>query len=142
MTKKIEILQKLLASSYSLYLKTQNYHWNVEGKDFFSLHQLFEQQYQDLFAAVDLIAERIRALGVKAYGSYGKFSQISVVKDGDENLSAKEMIQDLLEDQKKVIQVLNEAVENNGHDEATLTILSDRLEIHEKNSWMLGSLLK
>jgi starvation-inducible DNA-binding protein len=142
MDKKIENLQKLLASSYSLYLKTQNYHWNVEGKDFFSLHQLFEQQYQDLFAAVDLIAERIRALGSKAYGSYGKFSKISVVKDGDENLSSKEMIEDLLDDNKKIVKVLNEAVESNGHDEATLTILSDRLEIHEKNSWMLGSLLK
>ena len=142
MTKKIETLQKLLASSYSLYLKTQNYHWNVEGKDFFSLHQLFEQQYKDLFDAVDLVAERIRALGSKAYGSFGKFSKISEVKDGDENLSAKEMIQDLLADNKKVVKILNDLVEINGKDEATLTIISDRVEIHEKNAWMLESLLK
>src|SRR4051812_17258979 len=108
MNKKIENLQKLLATSYSLYLKTQNYHWNVDGKDFYSLHKLFEEQYKDLFNAVDTIAERIRALGAKAYGSFTKFSKISVVKDGDENSSAKDMITDLLADQKKVIEILND----------------------------------
>jgi starvation-inducible DNA-binding protein len=142
MNAKIENLQKLLATSYSLYLKTQNYHWNVEGKDFYSLHKLFEEQYQDLAASVDLIAERIRALGAKAHGSYSKFAKISSVGEGDENLSAHEMIKELVEDQKKILKVLNDCVAANGSDEATLAILSDRLEVHEKNNWMLSALLK
>ena len=93
-------LSKLLADSYSLYLKTHNYHWNVTGPQFNSLHAMFETQYTELAAAVDEIAERIRALGHLAPGSYTEFAKLSSIKDGDNTKSVNEMIKDLVEGQK------------------------------------------
>ena len=101
-------LSKLLADSYSLYLKTHNYHWNVTGPQFNSLHTMFETQYTELAAAVDEIAERIRALGHLAPGSYTEFAKLSSIKDGDNTKSANEMIKDLVEGQEAVVRTCRE----------------------------------
>lgn len=89
-------LEKVLANSYALYLKTQNYHWNVVGANFKSLHELFNEQYNDLAAAIDEIAERIRALGVKVDGTFENFSKLSKIKSGDKNAKNEMMIRDLI----------------------------------------------
>ena len=96
-------LKEVLADSYILYLKTQNYHWNVTGHHFKSLHLMFEEQYKDLFLAVDLIAERIRALGEKAPGTFKSYSKVTNIKEGDENLDADSMVKDLANDQKIIV---------------------------------------
>jgi starvation-inducible DNA-binding protein len=142
--KKIADLLKIaLADSYILYLKTQNYHWNVTGSHFKSLHLMFEDQYNDLFEAVDLIAERIRALGEKAPGSFAQYSKLSSIKEGDEDLSDMSMVKDLAQDQdiivKTLMNVLHQA--QKGDDEVTASIVTDRIEIHQKNAWMLNSSL-
>ena len=129
-------LSKLLADSYSLYLKTHNYHWNVEGPMFHSLHT-------ELAAAVDEIAERIRALGHLAPGSYTEFAKLSSIKDGDNTKSANEMIKDLVEGQEAVVRTCREifpAADEAG-DEPTADLLTTRMQLHEKNAWMLRSLL-
>ena len=127
-------LSKLLADSYSLYLKTHNYHWNVTGPQFNSLHTMFETQYTELAAAVDEIAERIRALGHLAPGSYTEFAKTK---------SANEMIKDLVEGQEAVVRTCREifpAADEAG-DEPTADLLTTRMQLHEKNAWMLRSLL-
>lgn len=98
-----EGLSRLLADSYTLYLKTHNYHWNVVGPQFNTLHQMFEQQYTELSTAVDEIAERIRALGVKAPGSYREFAELTSVKEAEGDVSADEMIRQLAADQETVV---------------------------------------
>ena len=136
-------LSKLLADSYSLYLKTHNYHWNVTGPQFNSLHAMFETQYTELAAAVDEIAERIRALGHLAPGSYTEFAKLSSIKDGDNTKSANEMIKDLVEGQEAVVRTCREiflAADEAG-DEPTADLLTTRMQLHEKNAWMLRSLL-
>lgn len=136
-------LKVALADSYILYLKTQNYHWNVTGPHFNSLHLLFEGQYNDLFAAVDILAERIRALGQKAPGSFAAYSKLTNIKEGHEDKNAQEMVQELADDQAIIIgtlsQVLKAAQEVN--DEVTVGIVADRIEAHQKNAWMLKSSL-
>ena len=141
--KTIDSLQIALADSYVLYLKTQNYHWNVTGPNFKSLHLMFEEQYNDLFAAVDLLAERIRALGVKAFGSFAKYSKLTNIKEGDENLSADKMVKELATDQEVIIKSLTNVLKEaqNVGDEVTAGIVTDRIEIHQKNAWMLQSSL-
>lgn len=134
-------LKQVLADSYALYIKTQNFHWNVTGPNFQSLHLLFEGQYNDLFAAVDEIAERIRTLGDKAPGSFKAYSAITNIEDGDENASAEEMVKQLAEDQNKIVKSLNTALDSaqKDDDEATIGLLVDRITVHEKNGWMLRS---
>ncbi|MEM7070813.1 MAG: Dps family protein [Pseudomonadota bacterium] len=136
-------LKILLADSYSLYLKTQNYHWNVTGPHFKSLHELFEAQYNDLAAAVDEIAERIRALGEKAPGSWQAFESLSTIQSGDENANATTMLQDLIKDQDVLIKTLRDVLEasQNVGDEATSGLVTDRMMVHEKAKWMLASSL-
>ena len=136
-------LSKLLADSYSLYLKTHNYHWNVTGPQFNSLHAMFETQYTELAAAVDEIAERIRALGHLAPGSYTEFAKLSSIKDGDNTKSANEMIKDLAEGQEAVVRTCREIfpAADEAHDEPTADLLTTRMQLHEKNAWMLRSLL-
>ena len=136
-------LKEVLADSYVLYLKTQNYHWNVTGHNFKSLHLMFEEQYNDLFTAVDLIAERIRALGEKAPGSFAIYSKLTNIKEGNENLGADLMVKELAKDQDIIINTLNKALKaaNNSNDDVTAGIVTDRLEIHQKNAWMLRSSL-
>lgn len=139
-----ESLSKLLADSYTLYLKTHNFHWNVTGPMFQTLHTMFEVQYTELATAVDEIAERIRALGVYAPGSYKKFSQLSSIKEEDEVPSAREMIRSLVEAHETVIRTAREgfpSAEKAG-DEASVDLLVGRIQLHEKTAWMLRSLLE
>ena len=136
-------LSRLLADSYTLYLKTHNYHWNVTGPQFNTLHQMFEQQYTELAAAVDEIAERIRALGVKAPGSYTAFSGLTSVSESDGEESAEEMIRQLVIGQEAVVRTSREVfpAAEDANDEPTADLLTQRMQIHEKNAWMLRSML-
>lgn len=139
-----EGLSRLLADSYTLYLKTHNYHWNVTGPMFQTLHLLFETQYTELALAVDLIAERIRALGFPAPGSYREFGQLtSISEDEDGTPKAEEMIRRLVAGQEAVVRTARSIfpVVDNAHDEPTADLLTQRMQIHEKNAWMLRSLL-
>lgn len=137
-------LSKLLADSYSLYIKTHNYHWNVMGPQFNSLHTMFEGQYTELATAVDEIAERIRALGHLAPGSYREFSQLTSISDGVNTKSADEMVQDLVESQETVVRTCREIfpAAEEAADEPTCDLLTTRMQLHEKNAWMLRSLLQ
>lgn len=139
----LESLKVALADSYILYLKTQNYHWNVTGPNFKSFHLMFEEQYNDLFTAVDLIAERIRAIGDKAPGSFEKYSRITNIKEGNEDLDATSMVRELAEDQDVIVKTLTNVLKEAGNigDEVTAGIVTDRIEIHQKNAWMLKSSL-
>ena len=137
-------LSRLLADTYTLYLKTHNFHWNVTGPMFSTLHLMFEAQYNELALAVDLIAERIRALGVRAPGSYREFAKLTVVQESDGTPNANEMIRQLVAGQEAVVRtarsVFPEA--DAAHDEPTADLLTQRMHIHEKNAWMLRSLLE
>ena len=136
-------LSKLLADSYSLYLKTHNYHWNVEGPLFNTLHLMFEEHYTELAAAVDEIAERIRALGVKAPGSYSAFSDLTSISEASGEETAEEMIRQLVLGQETVARTAREAIASAdaASDEPTADLLTQRMQIHEKNAWMLRSML-
>ena len=142
-----EGLSRLLADTYTLYLKTHSFHWNVTGPMFHSLHQMFETQYTELAGAVDQIAERIRALGLPAPGSYAEFSKLSSIKEAEganRVPDAEEMIRQLVAGQEAVVRTAREifpTVEA-ANDEATGNLLADRMEIHEKNAWMLRSMLE
>jgi starvation-inducible DNA-binding protein len=136
-------LSRLLADSYTLYLKTHNYHWNVEGPLFNTLHLMFEQQYTELAQAVDIIAERIRALGEPAPGSYAAFSKLSSIEEEDDVPAAETMIANLVKGQEAVVRTARSifpAVER-ANDEPTADLLTQRMQIHEKNAWMLRSML-
>jgi starvation-inducible DNA-binding protein len=142
--KVVDELSKLLANSYTLYLKTQNYHWNVTGPMFTTLHTLFETQYTELAAAVDEVAERIRALGSFAPGSLNAFSKLAAVKEETGRPPAKEMIQNLAGDQDTLsdsARAVIEAAEKNG-DQASVDLATRRQEAHQKNAWMLRSHLE
>ena len=136
-------LSRLLADSYTLYLKTHNYHWNVEGPMFNTLHLLFETHYTELATAVDDIAERIRALGVKAPGSYTAFSEHTSIDEATGDESAEEMIRQLVIGQETVARTAREAfpAAEAASDEPTADLLTQRMQIHEKNAWMLRSML-
>ena len=139
-----EGLSRLLADSYTLYLKTHNYHWNVTGPMFQTLHLMFEGQYTELALAVDLIAERIRALGAKAPGSYAEFSRLTSIVEDTGVKSAPEMIRDLVAGQEAVVRTARALfpVVDEAHDEPTADLLTQRMQIHEKTAWMLRSLLE
>ena len=136
-------LSSLLADSYTLYLKTHNYHWNVEGPQFNTLHQMFEVQYTELATAVDEIAERIRALGIKAPGSYARFSDLTSVDEAVGDESAEEMIRQLAIGQETIVRTARAAfpAADDANDEPTADLLTQRMQIHEKNAWMLRSML-
>ncbi len=138
-----EGLSRLLADSYTLYLKTHNYHWNVEGPMFNTLHQMFEGQYTELAAAVDEIAERIRALGVKAPGSYTEFGKLASVEEAKGGETAEDMIRELVLGQEAVVRTARAAfpAADRANDEPTADLLTQRMQIHEKNAWMLRSML-
>lgn len=136
-------LSQLLADSYTLYLKTHNYHWNVTGPLFQTLHLLFETQYTELATAVDEIAERIRALGEFAPGSYKDFSTLSSIPEETGVPKAEQMIKNLVLGQEAVVKTARSIVDvaSNADDESTMDILTQRMQVHEKNAWMLRSLL-
>ena len=136
-------LSRLLADSYSLYLKTHNYHWNVTGPQFNSLHLMFETQYTELATAVDEIAERIRSLGVRAPGSYSEFAELTSIAEGSGEESAEEMTRQLVLGQESVARTAREAfgAAEQANDQSTADLLTQRMQIHEKNAWMLRSML-
>jgi len=138
-------LAHFLADTYVLYLKTQNFHWNVTGPQFPSLHLLFEKQYQELAEATDEIAERIRALGCFAPASFAAFSKLTSLKEAPNNLSAEDMLRKLYKDHETIAHYLQSmmAKVQKAQDEATFDLLVERLRSHEKMAWMLkSSLLK
>jgi starvation-inducible DNA-binding protein len=137
-------LARLLADSYTLYLKTHNFHWNVTGPMFNSLHLMFEQQYTELAQAVDLVAERIRTLGHPAPGSYAQFGRLSSVREETGVPPADDMIRQLVEGQETVARTARQVfpVAERAGDEVTLDLLTQRLQVHEKTAWMLRSLLE
>lgn len=139
-----EALSKVLADTYMLYLKTHNYHWNVKGKLFHSLHEQFEEQYTELADAVDEIAERIRALGYRAPGTFKEFQKLTSVKEDTEEPEAMEMVRRLALGNEQVLRTAREAIEpaRTGEDEATLDLITQRLHIHSKTAWMLRSHLE
>jgi len=137
-------LSHLLADTYTLYLKTHNYHWNVTGPMFQTLHVMFEGQYNELALAVDSIAERIRALGVKAPGTYAEFSKLSSIKETTGDLSAQQMIAELVSGQESVVRTARSIfpIVDESHDEPTADLLTQRMQQHEKTAWMLRSMLE
>jgi starvation-inducible DNA-binding protein len=138
-----EGLSKLLADTYTLYLKTHKYHWNVTGPMFQTLHLMFETQYNELALAVDLIAERIRALDVLAPGSYTEFSKLATIQEDTDYPSALEMIARLVDGQETVVRTARSLFPtvDRAHDEPTADLLTQRMQVHEKTAWMLRSLL-
>lgn len=137
-------LNHLLADSYLLYLKSHNYHWNVTGELFHSLHELFEEHYSELAEAIDEIAERIRALGFRAPGSFEEYSKLATVEEETDNPDAMEMIRRAVRDHEKVVRTAREALGpcQEVDDEATIDLLTERLAVHEKSAWMLRSHLE
>lgn len=138
-----EGLGKLLADTYTLYLKTHNFHWNVTGPMFQTLHLMFETQYNELALAVDEIAERIRALGYPAPGTYKQFAAETKIKESDGVPSAEEMIRQLVVGQEVVVRTARSLfpVVEKASDQPTIDLLTARMQIHEKTAWMLRSLL-
>jgi starvation-inducible DNA-binding protein len=137
-------LARLLADTYTLYLKTHNFHWNVTGPMFNTLHLMFEQQYNELALAVDLIAERIRALGYPAPGSYQAYARLSSIEEAEGVPAAETMIAELVKGQEAVVRTARSifpAVER-AHDEPTADLLTQRMQVHEKTAWMLRSMLE
>ncbi|HLO88971.1 MAG TPA: Dps family protein [Nostocaceae cyanobacterium] len=137
-------LSRLLADTYSLYLKTHNFHWNVTGPMFQTLHLMFETQYTELALAVDLIAERIRALGYPAPGTYSEYAQLSSIPETPGVPKAKEMIRLLVEGQEAVVRTARSIfpLVEEVNDEPTADLLTQRMQVHEKTAWMLRSLLE
>lgn len=136
-------LSVLLADTYTLYLKTHNYHWNVTGPMFQTLHTLFETQYNELALAVDEIAERIRALGEFAPGSYKEYAKLTSIKEADGIPTAEDMIKDLVKGQEAIAKTARSIVPvaDEASDEVSLDLLTQRMTVHEKTAWMLRSLV-
>jgi starvation-inducible DNA-binding protein len=139
-------LSRLLADTYTLYLQTHNYHWNVTGPMFQTLHLMFEGQYTELAAAVDLVAERIRALGFPAPGSYRAFAALSSIEEDapERHPSATEMIAALVRGQEAIVRTARSIfpVAGRADDQPTSDLLTQRMQVHEKTAWMLRSLLE
>ncbi|MBI2392797.1 MAG: DNA starvation/stationary phase protection protein [Deltaproteobacteria bacterium] len=137
-------LSRVLADTYTLYLKTHNFHWNVTGPMFQTLHLMFEAQYNELALAVDLVAERIRALGFPAPGTYKQFSALSAIREEDAIPKAQEMIRKLVEAHETVARTARDVfkVAEGVSDQPTCDLLTQRMQVHEKTAWMLRSLLE
>lgn len=137
-----EGLKRLLADTYTLYLQTHNFHWNVTGPQFRDLHLMFEEHYTELAVAVDDIAERIRTLDVVAPGTYKAFAALSSVKEVDHIPSGMEMVEILTQSHEQVVKTCREALKlaQQADDESSAALVSDRMRIHEKTAWMLRAL--
>lgn len=136
-----EILKRLLSDYYILYLKTQNYHWNFEGRDFFIWHKQFEEQYKDLAEAIDTVAELIRGIGQKTPAKFETYSQYSSIQPGNENYTSQEMIDDITAGHQAIMQTLEEALESvqKAGDEVVADFIIGRMVHHRKVLWMLNS---
>ena len=139
-----EGLSRLLADTYTLYLKTHNFRWNVKGPMFQTLHLMFETQYTELALAVDMIAERIRALGFPAPGTYKEYGKLSSIQETDGVPEATQMIRLLVEGQEAVVRTARKMfpVVDKAGDEPTADLLTQRMQVHEKTAWMLRALLE
>lgn len=137
-------LSKLLADTYTLYLKTHYFHWNVTGPMFNTLHLMFETQYTELALAVDLVAERIRSLGVYAPGTYAQFSKLTSIDEATDVPKANDMIRELVAGHEAVCRTARSVfpAAEKAADEATADLLTQRLQLHEKTAWMLRSMLE
>ena len=137
-------LSRMLADTYLLYLKTHNFHWNVEGPMFQTLHQMFMEEYTEAWNAIDLIAERIRALGHYAPGTYKEYVKLGSIKETDGVPKAEQMVKLLIQAQEAVVRTARSVlpIAEDANDQPTLDLLTQRMQIHEKNAWMLRSLLK
>ena len=137
-------LSKLLADSYTLYLKTHNFHWNVTGPMFQTLHLMFETQYNELALAVDLIAERIRALGHVAPGTYAQYAKLSSIGESPVVPKATDMVRQLVDGQEAVVRTARSVfpAAERAADQVTMDLLTQRMQVHEKTAWMLRSLLE
>jgi starvation-inducible DNA-binding protein len=137
-------LSRLLADTYVLYLKTHGFHWNVEGPMFQTLHQMFMDQYTEAWNAIDPIAERIRALGHYAPGSYREYAKLASIEEASGVPKAEKMVRELIGGQEAVARTARSVLPlaDEANDQPTLDLLTQRLDIHEKNAWMLRSLLK
>jgi starvation-inducible DNA-binding protein len=137
-------LSRLLADTYVVYLKTHNFHWNVEGPMFQTLHQMFMVQYTEAWNAVDLVAERIRSLGHYAPGTYTEYNKLARIKETPGVPKAEQMVRLLIEGQEAIVKTAREVlpIAEKADDQPTLDLLTQRMQIHEKNAWMLRSLLK
>ncbi len=137
-------LKHFLADTYALYLKTQNFHWNVKGADFYSLHKMFEAQYLELAEAVDEIAERLRAIGSYTPASFSQFAQLTSIEEEKNEITAKEMLQKLAKDHESMAQSSLHMIPKaqKAHDEGTADLLIQRSKIHEKTAWMLKSSIR
>ena len=135
-------LKKLLAESYTLYLQTPNFHWNVTGPQFRELHLMFEEHYTELATAVDEIAERIRTLGVAAPGTYKAFAELSSIEEVDGVPAASEMVRLLTHAHEQVVKTCRGVLKiaQDADDESTSALVGDRMRIHEKTAWMLRAL--
>jgi starvation-inducible DNA-binding protein len=140
----VESLSTVLADAYMLYLKTHNFHWNVTGPLFSSLHVMFEEQYTEQWNALDEIAERIRALGHFAPATYKRYAELSSIKEEPEVLSSKDMLRQLVDGNETLIRTLRAGVKiaDELEDYPTADMLTTRMEVHEKNAWMLRSFLE
>lgn len=136
-------LQTLLATSYTLYLQTHNFHWNVTGPQFRDLHLMFEEHYNELAIAVDDIAERIRTLGEIAPGTYAAFARLSAIEEVEDVPDAQSMISILMKGHEQVVRSCREvlALSGDADDESTSALVSDRMRVHEKTAWMLRALI-
>jgi starvation-inducible DNA-binding protein len=137
-------LSRLLADTYVVYLKTHNFHWNVEGPMFQTLHLMFMEQYTETWNAIDLIAERIRSLGEYAPGTYKEYTKLARIKETEGVPRAEQMVRLLIQGQEAVVRTAREVlpVAERANDQPTLDLLTQRMQVHEKNAWMLRSLLK
>ena len=137
-------LSRLLADTYVVYLKTHNFHWNVEGPMFQTLHQMFMEQYTETWNAIDLVAERIRSLGHYAPGTYAEYLKLARVKETPGQPRAEQMVKLLIDGQEAIVKTAREVlpVAEKADDQPTLDLLTQRMQVHEKNAWMLRSLLK
>jgi starvation-inducible DNA-binding protein len=140
----VQGLSRMLADTYMVYLKTHSFHWNVEGPMFQTLHVMFMEQYTETWNAIDLIAERIRSLGEYAPGTYKEYARLARVKETDGVPRAEDMVRLLIEGQEAIVRTAREVlpVADEANDEPTLDLLTQRMQVHEKNAWMLRSLLK
>jgi starvation-inducible DNA-binding protein len=136
-------LAHVLADTYTLYLKTHNFHWNVTGPQFNTLHAMFMQEYTELWNAVDLVVERIRALGFPAPGSYAQFSKLTSIKEAEKVPSAKDMLKQLVAGHEAVARTARKVfpTAEGANDQPTIDLLTQRLDVHEKTAWMLRSML-
>lgn len=137
-------LSKVLADSYMVYLKTHNYHWNVTGEHFHSLHEQFEEQYTELAEAIDIIAERIRALGHRAPGTFREFNELTSIEEDTDQPDALEMVRRLAVDNETILRTAREALPacEEASDEASIDLITERLHTHSKTAWMLRSHLQ